>query len=155
MSDVMSSTAQDPPQRSRTTPLRGAALARRRLALWGGTLLCLGWLSHGWQISGPGLATRTGDVKGADYIQFYIMGGRIQEGRSDLGSASDDMICRRSGLTSSCSRAVRSAPTAAQPSKASRSVSSRSTERCRPGVTLAVARNSASRILPSGRRILT
>src|SRR5215208_1581971 len=81
MSDLMS-TAPDSPPRSPATG-RGGDLARRRLILWGGTLLCLGWLGHGWQVAGPGLATRSGEVKGADYIQFYVMGSRIQEGRGD------------------------------------------------------------------------
>ena len=63
---------------------RDAGLAKRRLVLWGGTLLCLGWLGHGWQVAGHGLATRGGDLKGADYIQFYVMGTRVLEGREDL-----------------------------------------------------------------------
>jgi alpha-1,2-mannosyltransferase len=52
--------------------------------MWGGTLLCLGWLGHGWQVATPGLAARTGELKGADYIQFYVMGSRIHDGRGDL-----------------------------------------------------------------------
>src|SRR4051812_18803956 len=84
MSDVTGDPAAQPTRPAWTNRLRGGDLARRRLALWGSTLLVLGWVGHGWQIAGPGLATRMGDVKGADYIQFYIMGCRIQEGRSDL-----------------------------------------------------------------------
>src|SRR3954466_6595860 len=63
---------------------RGRIPPRHRLALWGSTLLCLGWLSHGWEVAGPGLATRSGELKAADYIQFYVMGSRIREGRADL-----------------------------------------------------------------------
>ena len=84
MSDVTGDTAAEPTRPARTNRLRGGDLARRRLALWGSTLLVLGWVGHGWQIAVPGLATRMGEVKGADYIQFYIMGGRVREGRSDL-----------------------------------------------------------------------
>ena len=73
-----------PPGRPRGTPRGAASLARRRLALWGGTVLCLGWLSHGWEVSGPGLATRAGRPKGDDYIQFYVMGSRVHEGRGEL-----------------------------------------------------------------------
>ena len=39
---------------------------------------------HGWQVSGPGLQTRNGDLKGADYIQFYVMGAQVHEGRGEL-----------------------------------------------------------------------
>jgi alpha-1,2-mannosyltransferase len=67
----------------RTSP-RMPSIARRRIALWAGTLLCLGWLSHGWEVAGSGLATRSGTVKGADYIQFYLMGSRVKQGRGDL-----------------------------------------------------------------------
>ena len=73
-----------PPGRPRGTPRGAASLARRRLALWGGTVLCLGWLSHAWEVSGPGLATRAGRPKGDDYIQFYVMGSRVHEGRGEL-----------------------------------------------------------------------
>jgi alpha-1,2-mannosyltransferase len=56
--------------------------ARHRLLVWGGTLLCLGWLSHGLEVATPGLETRSGAIKGADYIQFYVMGSLIREGRA-------------------------------------------------------------------------
>jgi alpha-1,2-mannosyltransferase len=36
---------------------------------------------HGWEVAPPGLATRSGEVKGADYIQFYVMGSLVREGR--------------------------------------------------------------------------
>ncbi len=96
MSDVIDGTSADPPvlaagERSASddpppeaTTHRKGGVARRRVAMWGGTLLCLGWLSHGWEVSGPDLATRSGTVKGADYIQFYLMGSRVKEGRGDL-----------------------------------------------------------------------
>jgi alpha-1,2-mannosyltransferase len=69
-------------------PLPGQAPARRDrarhyIAVGGSVLLVLGWLGHGWQVAAPGLADRTGNMKGADYIQFYIMGSQIQEGRAD------------------------------------------------------------------------
>ena len=96
MSDVIDGTSADPPVLApgecsasdksppEATTHRKGGVARRRVAMWGGTLLCLGWLSHGWEFSGPDLATRSGTVKGADYIQFYLMGSRVKEGRGDL-----------------------------------------------------------------------
>ena len=55
--------------------------ARHWLLVWGGTLLCLGWLSHGVEVTAPGLETRSGAIKGADYIQFYVMGSLMLERR--------------------------------------------------------------------------
>jgi hypothetical protein len=46
-------------------------------------LLVLGWAVHGWAVVGPGLQTRTGEIKGADYVQFFLLGSLLQEGRGD------------------------------------------------------------------------
>jgi alpha-1,2-mannosyltransferase len=59
------------------------AVVRRRIAISGGVLLCLGWLAHGWQLAIPGLADRSGGIKGADYIQFYVMGTQAREGQTE------------------------------------------------------------------------
>ena len=56
------------------------ALARRRVAVWGGVLLALSWAIHGWAVIGPGLQTRTGEIKGADYVQFFLMASLLREG---------------------------------------------------------------------------
>jgi hypothetical protein len=69
---------------SRPPPFRKTNPVRQRVAIWGGTLLCLGWASHGLQMAGAGLETRSGEIKGADYIQFYLMGSLLEEGRGHL-----------------------------------------------------------------------
>src|SRR5918993_515772 len=73
-----SSSGTGPPPVRKTNP------ARQRVAIWGGTLLCLGWASHGMQMAGAGLDTPSGGIKGADYIQFYLMGTLVQEQRGHL-----------------------------------------------------------------------
>jgi Glycosyltransferase family 87 len=60
-----------------------ATLARRRVILWGGVLLVLSWAVHGWAVVGPGLQTRTGEIKGADYVQFFLLGSLLHHGRAD------------------------------------------------------------------------
>jgi glycosyl transferase family 87 len=51
--------------------------------LWGGALLVLSWAVHGWAVVGPGLQTRTGEIKGADYVQFFLVGSLLNEGHAD------------------------------------------------------------------------
>ena len=60
-----------------------ATLARRRVILWGGVLLVLSWAVHGWAVVGPGLQTRTGEIKGADYVQFFLLGSLLNAGHAD------------------------------------------------------------------------
>ena len=53
------------------------------MVLWGGVLLVLSWAVHGWAVVGPGLQTRTGEIKGADYVQFFLLGSLLNEGHAD------------------------------------------------------------------------
>jgi glycosyl transferase family 87 len=62
-------------------PGRVLILNRRRLRLWGLTLLVLGWGVHLHTISTAGLIDRAGRVKGSDYVQFYVMGSLAAAGR--------------------------------------------------------------------------
>ena len=42
-------------------------------------MLVLSWAVHGWAVVGPGLQTRTGEIKGADYVQFFLLGSLLNE----------------------------------------------------------------------------
>ena len=55
----------------------------KRLRLWGTALLALGWFLHGIEVWTPGLLTRSGEFKGADYVQFYVMGSLVASGSAD------------------------------------------------------------------------
>jgi hypothetical protein len=46
-------------------------------------LLVLSWAVHGWAVVGPGLQTRTGEIKGADYVQFFLLGSLLNAGHAD------------------------------------------------------------------------
>jgi len=55
----------------------------RRIRLWGTGLLVLSWFVYVYTIAVPGLVDRIGRFKGTDYIQFYVMGSLMLDGRSD------------------------------------------------------------------------
>ncbi len=57
--------------------LRGAS------CVWGVALCALSWFIHLHTTLTPGLVDRVGRFKGSDYIQFYVMGSLVSEGRSD------------------------------------------------------------------------
>ena len=46
-------------------------------------MLVLSLAVHGWAVVGPGLQTRTGEIKGADYVQFFLLGSLLHHGRAD------------------------------------------------------------------------
>jgi len=58
-------------------------LTRPRLLLWGTSLLFSSWFIYAHTMMVPGYIDRAGRFKGADYIQFYVMGSLVLEGRAD------------------------------------------------------------------------
>ena len=63
---------------------RLASLLRpRRLAAWSGGLLFLTAFFYAHAMSTPGYIDRVGRFKGTDYIQFYVMGSMVLEGRPE------------------------------------------------------------------------
>jgi alpha-1,2-mannosyltransferase len=56
---------------------------RRRVMLWGTSLMLLGWFVYAHTMMVPGYIDRAGRFKGTDYIYFYVMGSLIAEGRTD------------------------------------------------------------------------
>lgn len=70
-------------------------LTRRRLLLWGSSLLLVSWILHLWEVATPGVLTRSGQVKAADYLQFYVMGRLID---SEPGALYDVSAHRRESL---------------------------------------------------------
>jgi len=60
-----------------------ALLTGRRLAVWGAGLLLLTWWIYVYTMMVPGYIDRAGRFKGTDYIQFYVMGSLVLEGRTD------------------------------------------------------------------------
>ncbi|MGE5245369.1 MAG: glycosyltransferase family 87 protein [Betaproteobacteria bacterium] len=54
---------------------------RKRLAVWGTGLLGLSWFIYIYTMSVPGFIDRAGRVKGSDYVQFYVMGSLVLDGR--------------------------------------------------------------------------
>jgi hypothetical protein len=41
------------------------------------------WYLHAREVATPGLESRSGGLKGADFVQFYVMGSFVREGRTD------------------------------------------------------------------------
>ena len=60
-----------------------ALLTPKRLMAWGAGLFALSWFIHLHTMMTPGLVDRVGRVKGSDYVQFYVMGSLLREGRTD------------------------------------------------------------------------
>jgi hypothetical protein len=58
-------------------------ITSRRLTVWGIGLLGLSWFIYIHTMMVPGLIDRTGRFKGTDYIQFYVMGSLVLDGRAD------------------------------------------------------------------------
>ena len=54
---------------------------RRRYALWLGAMLWAGWLVS--LAAGPGAFDLAGEVKGADFVEFYAAGRLVLSGRAD------------------------------------------------------------------------
>ena len=48
------------------------------------TLAAAIWLFAAFNVSAPGMHYRTGSIKGADFIHFYVLGNLAVEGRGDL-----------------------------------------------------------------------
>jgi alpha-1,2-mannosyltransferase len=57
-------------------------LTPTRLMLWGAALCVLSWFIHLHTTLTPGLVDRVGRFKGSDYVQFYVMGSLVHEGRT-------------------------------------------------------------------------
>jgi alpha-1,2-mannosyltransferase len=60
-----------------------ALLTSRRITTWGTSLLVLSWFVYIHTMMVPGLLDRVGRFKGTDYVQFYVMGSLVLEGRAD------------------------------------------------------------------------
>jgi alpha-1,2-mannosyltransferase len=58
-------------------------LTPKRLMVWGLGLLAVSWFIHLHTTMTPGLVDRVGRFKGSDYVQFYVMGSLVGEGRAD------------------------------------------------------------------------
>jgi glycosyl transferase family 87 len=58
-------------------------ITRKRLTVWGTGLLGLSWFIYLHTLWTPGLIDRAGRFKGTDYIQFYVMGSMVVDGRTD------------------------------------------------------------------------
>ena len=58
-------------------------LTSKRLLLWGAALCAVSWFIHLHTMTTPGLVDRVGRFKGADYVQFYVMGSLVREGRTE------------------------------------------------------------------------
>jgi hypothetical protein len=64
------------------TSRSSALLTPKRIALWGSGLLVLSWFVYVHTMSVPGVLDRVGRVKGSDYVQFYVMGSMVLEGKT-------------------------------------------------------------------------
>src|SRR5712691_2597703 len=60
-----------------------ALMTRKRVMTWGAGLLAVSWFIHLHTMAVPGLVDRIGRFKGTDYIQFYVMGSMVLDGRTD------------------------------------------------------------------------
>src|SRR5437870_11106348 len=60
-----------------------SVLTPKRLMLWGLGLFAVSWFVHLHTMWTPGLVDRVGRFKGADYVQFYVMGSLVADGRAD------------------------------------------------------------------------
>jgi hypothetical protein len=58
-------------------------ITTKRLTVWGIGLLGLSWFIYLHTMMVPGLIDRAGRFKGTDYIQFYVMGSLVLDGRAD------------------------------------------------------------------------
>ena len=56
---------------------------RRRVMLWGTSLMALSWFVYAHTMMVPGYVDRAGRFKGTDYIYFYVMGSLLADGRAD------------------------------------------------------------------------
>src|SRR5262249_39646754 len=54
----------------------------RRLMAYGVALFALSWFIHLETTLTPGLIDRAGRFKGSDYVQFYVMGSLVRDGRT-------------------------------------------------------------------------
>jgi len=59
-----------------------AVLTAKRLLVWGVGLFALSWFIHLQTTLTPGLVDRVGRLKGSDYVQFYVMGSLVRDGRA-------------------------------------------------------------------------
>lgn len=60
-----------------------ALLTPRRIIVWAAGLLVVSWFIYIHTMMVPGLVDRVGRFKGTDYIQFYVMGSLVLDGRTD------------------------------------------------------------------------
>ena len=70
--------------RTRTVDRISELVTARRLAAWATGLLILSWGLYAYTMSQAGLVDRAGRFKGSDYVQYYVLGSLVLEGRTDL-----------------------------------------------------------------------
>src|SRR6187401_1669368 len=66
-----------------TVAQRRSLWQRRRVWVWGTSLMVLSWFVYAHTMMVPGYVDRAGRFKGSDYIYFYVMGSLISGGRVD------------------------------------------------------------------------
>lgn len=68
----------------RTVDRLCALVTARRVTVWATGLLILSWGLYAYTMSRPGLIDRAGRFKGSDYVQYYVLGSLVLEGKTDL-----------------------------------------------------------------------
>jgi hypothetical protein len=72
-------------QALRATPIRlGAKLTERRIRVHAAVLAICIWALYGIDLATPGLRDRVGQVKGGDFVHFYVLGTLAREGRGSI-----------------------------------------------------------------------
>src|SRR4051812_20748347 len=71
-------------ERRRAGGVLPAAMSIKRLRVYGSLLAITLWSVWLIDISGTGVLDRLGKIKGTDFLQFYVAGSLVRDGRSDL-----------------------------------------------------------------------
>lgn len=72
-------------QALRATSIRlGAKLTERRIRVHAAVLAICIWALYGIDLATPGLRDRVGQVKGGDFVHFYVLGTLAREGRGSI-----------------------------------------------------------------------
>ena len=67
----------------RLAPLRGASVTRKRIRAYATIMAATLWTVWAIDFSVPGVLDRLGKIKGTDFLQFYVSGSFVREGRSN------------------------------------------------------------------------
>src|SRR6187200_3372983 len=59
-------------------------MTRKRVRVYASLLAITLWSVWLVDISGPGVVDRLGKIKGTDFLQFYVAGSLVRDGRTDL-----------------------------------------------------------------------